>query len=93
MSSDCTRLGQKLSTATPTSDQRHGCMMVENHGIEHFQCGDNHEVMHKTISLLFCLSLLPFAVIFEHISDRQRFSFSCFMHMIVCVVLMPILCA
>lgn len=91
LSSDCTRLGQRLPTATSSSDQRRQCMMlVVNRGKWHLQCGDKpqpqtsvmFEVMHKTFFVYF--PLLP--------SDL-----SCLMYrrqwLFICVVVMPILCA
>lgn len=66
MSSDCTRLGQKLSTEAPSSDQRRQCMMVVNHGSVEKTFSHRDESFFKSCTRLslFDFSLPPFADIF-----------------------------
>lgn len=78
LSSDCSRLGEKLSTATPSPDQRCQRMMVFDHGIEHFQSGDNPQpwrlgiLKSYTRLSLFCSSLQPFCVIYDVSSSQGK---------------------
>ncbi|XP_039655793.1 uncharacterized protein C3orf18 homolog isoform X1 [Perca fluviatilis] len=64
---DCTRLGQKLSTETPSSDQRRHCMMVVNHGSveKTFSHRDESFFKSRTRLSLFDFSLPPFAISFQ----------------------------
>lgn len=97
MPSDCTRLGQKLSTATPSSGQRRQCMIVVNHGIKHCQCGDGplphrsviFKVMHKNFLDLFFFKMV-WRYLWVHQQESAFFFFSTGW-LFIYEVLMPVL--